>query len=357
MRDVERYQAVLAGLLAEDENKFCADCQAKGSADGRRGLPSPRRSGCSPSVLPPPAPPLGALRCRRCPEARTGSGIRWGAPGDNGAAPAVTGVARGQRLKQRGVWGEKTVGPRAGWAWGQRTGGFWGDKSVVFGGKNSVVWEGGKAGLGGEKQGGFWGKSSVVWEGEQAVFGGDKRGGFGARIGWFWSKERRGLGAHQGGFGGKTTVVFGGKPPGFGCSTAGLGAGGTGGSCGSRCLWKPRGDREGSAPDLPVGIPGSTPGWVRASPERGGRGSWESPGCGIEGIPAGESHPVTWGWNVTCPGCWRDREGAVTSPWDHGPLQESQIFILCFLSHLVFPSHEESVASSSLQVSKAKLGR
>ncbi|NWX58200.1 SMAP2 protein, partial [Promerops cafer] len=30
VRDVERYQAVLAGLLAEDENKFCADCQAKG---------------------------------------------------------------------------------------------------------------------------------------------------------------------------------------------------------------------------------------------------------------------------------------------------------------------------------------
>ncbi|XP_027557079.1 stromal membrane-associated protein 2 [Neopelma chrysocephalum] len=30
VRDVERYQTVLAGLLAEDENKFCADCQAKG---------------------------------------------------------------------------------------------------------------------------------------------------------------------------------------------------------------------------------------------------------------------------------------------------------------------------------------
>ncbi|NXG25536.1 SMAP2 protein, partial [Grallaria varia] len=30
VRDVERYQAVLAGLLAEDDNKFCADCQAKG---------------------------------------------------------------------------------------------------------------------------------------------------------------------------------------------------------------------------------------------------------------------------------------------------------------------------------------
>ncbi|KAK2518592.1 Smap2 [Columba guinea] len=30
VRDVDRYQAVLAGLLAEEENKFCADCQAKG---------------------------------------------------------------------------------------------------------------------------------------------------------------------------------------------------------------------------------------------------------------------------------------------------------------------------------------
>lgn len=31
VRDVDRYQAVLAGLLAEEENKFCADCQAKGT--------------------------------------------------------------------------------------------------------------------------------------------------------------------------------------------------------------------------------------------------------------------------------------------------------------------------------------
>ncbi|XP_071623763.1 stromal membrane-associated protein 2 isoform X2 [Heliangelus exortis] len=30
VRDVDRYQAVLAGLLAEEENKYCADCQAKG---------------------------------------------------------------------------------------------------------------------------------------------------------------------------------------------------------------------------------------------------------------------------------------------------------------------------------------
>ncbi|KAM9175727.1 stromal membrane-associated protein 2 [Mergus octosetaceus] len=30
VRDVERYQAVLAGLLLDEANKFCADCQAKG---------------------------------------------------------------------------------------------------------------------------------------------------------------------------------------------------------------------------------------------------------------------------------------------------------------------------------------
>uniref|UniRef100_A0A8C8VF09 Small ArfGAP2 n=1 Tax=Pelusios castaneus TaxID=367368 RepID=A0A8C8VF09_9SAUR len=30
VRDVDRYQAVLASLLLEEENKFCADCQAKG---------------------------------------------------------------------------------------------------------------------------------------------------------------------------------------------------------------------------------------------------------------------------------------------------------------------------------------
>uniref|UniRef100_A0A8D0HMT2 Small ArfGAP2 n=1 Tax=Sphenodon punctatus TaxID=8508 RepID=A0A8D0HMT2_SPHPU len=30
VRDVDRYQAVLANLLLEEENKYCADCQAKG---------------------------------------------------------------------------------------------------------------------------------------------------------------------------------------------------------------------------------------------------------------------------------------------------------------------------------------
>lgn len=32
MKDVDRYQAVLANLLLEEDNKFCADCQSKGNA-------------------------------------------------------------------------------------------------------------------------------------------------------------------------------------------------------------------------------------------------------------------------------------------------------------------------------------
>lgn len=31
VKDVDRYQAVLANLLLEEDNKFCADCQSKGS--------------------------------------------------------------------------------------------------------------------------------------------------------------------------------------------------------------------------------------------------------------------------------------------------------------------------------------
>ncbi|KAF6345672.1 small ArfGAP2 [Rhinolophus ferrumequinum] len=30
VKDVDRYQAVLANLLLEEDNKFCADCQSKG---------------------------------------------------------------------------------------------------------------------------------------------------------------------------------------------------------------------------------------------------------------------------------------------------------------------------------------
>jgi len=29
VKDVDRYQAVLANLLLEEDNKFCADCQSK----------------------------------------------------------------------------------------------------------------------------------------------------------------------------------------------------------------------------------------------------------------------------------------------------------------------------------------
>lgn len=34
VKDVDRYQAVLANLLLEEDNKFCADCQSKGNASG-----------------------------------------------------------------------------------------------------------------------------------------------------------------------------------------------------------------------------------------------------------------------------------------------------------------------------------
>ncbi|GAB1288864.1 Stromal membrane-associated protein 2 [Apodemus speciosus] len=35
VKDVDRYQAVLANLLLEEDNKFCADCQSKGFMDAR----------------------------------------------------------------------------------------------------------------------------------------------------------------------------------------------------------------------------------------------------------------------------------------------------------------------------------
>lgn len=44
VKDVDRYQAVLANLLLEEDNKFCADCQSKGSASLRVGEGSSRRA-------------------------------------------------------------------------------------------------------------------------------------------------------------------------------------------------------------------------------------------------------------------------------------------------------------------------
>lgn len=40
VKDVDRYQAVLANLLLEEENKFCADCQSKGSAAPQPSQPT-----------------------------------------------------------------------------------------------------------------------------------------------------------------------------------------------------------------------------------------------------------------------------------------------------------------------------
>lgn len=48
VKDVDRYQAVLANLLLEEDNKFCADCQSKGSVTptpgGREVLRLTRRA-------------------------------------------------------------------------------------------------------------------------------------------------------------------------------------------------------------------------------------------------------------------------------------------------------------------------
>lgn len=40
VKDVDRYQAVLANLLLEEDNKFCADCQSKGSVYSAAGRTS-----------------------------------------------------------------------------------------------------------------------------------------------------------------------------------------------------------------------------------------------------------------------------------------------------------------------------
>lgn len=44
VKDVDRYQAVLANLLLEEDNKFCADCQSKGSVSPPDPHPGGRRS-------------------------------------------------------------------------------------------------------------------------------------------------------------------------------------------------------------------------------------------------------------------------------------------------------------------------
>lgn len=227
------------------------------------------------------------------------------------------------------------MGQEQGGFGGRERGGFWGDSEVVLGKELS--------GLGG-RTGCVWGENEVV---------------LGARTGWFWSKERRGFGgAQHSGFGGKSTVVSGGKSPNFSCSTAGLGASRTGRrcwrSCGSRCLWGEMGREQ---PQISLWESLETPqgGWGPLLKGAGGR-------AGKAG--AVELREFQLGSHILSPGAgmWPalaavgNREGVVTSPWDHGPLEESQIFLLWFLSHLVFPWHKESVAASSLRVSKAKLG-
>ena len=47
VKDIDRYQAVLTSLLSLEENKFCADCEAKGKCSiliGTYGQPCHRSS-------------------------------------------------------------------------------------------------------------------------------------------------------------------------------------------------------------------------------------------------------------------------------------------------------------------------
>lgn len=44
VKDVDRYQAVLANLLLEEDNKFCADCQSKGILRGGPDILQPQEA-------------------------------------------------------------------------------------------------------------------------------------------------------------------------------------------------------------------------------------------------------------------------------------------------------------------------
>lgn len=74
----EQHQAILAKLLREEDNKYCADCEAKGTA-GRTG----RGRGCW-----------------QCPGGAAGSGAMWPAVG---GARARVGVGRGGSLLGSGA--------------------------------------------------------------------------------------------------------------------------------------------------------------------------------------------------------------------------------------------------------------
>lgn len=74
----EQHQLILSKLLREEDNKYCADCEAKGSADVAapgRGLlrpvtfPSPRHPG--PERTPPRLRPAGSG-----PDGRAGAGFK-----------------------------------------------------------------------------------------------------------------------------------------------------------------------------------------------------------------------------------------------------------------------------------------
>lgn len=90
----EQHQAILAKLLREEDNKYCADCEAKGTRGGGPGpgaaLPRrvPARGGCGPGSGPCHVRRGGGTGGRLLPTA--GPGRRRVGLGDSGGAGGQT---------------------------------------------------------------------------------------------------------------------------------------------------------------------------------------------------------------------------------------------------------------------------
>lgn len=84
----EQHQLILSKLLREEDNKYCADCEAKGSAD----VAAPRRGLLWRVTFPSPRP-LGPERTPRQRLAGPGSEGRAGS-GSSGASPPPEAAAR-----------------------------------------------------------------------------------------------------------------------------------------------------------------------------------------------------------------------------------------------------------------------
>lgn len=90
VKDVDRYQAVLANLLLEEDNKFCADCQSKGSASSP---PPPLAGGRSSSLR--AAPGRWSVRVRCFWSLGRPSHPRWQPRAALAAEPAMCSAAPG----------------------------------------------------------------------------------------------------------------------------------------------------------------------------------------------------------------------------------------------------------------------